>query len=313
MDKNQDNHTPAVKSGESVNDPAENTLNNRNSSQSSLAISAAAGRLHSEPKSSDEEQSFENWPKPPETLELQASSYSQDTAVVLQGGTRDPDYNDNFLTTSEDDNVSITFSEDGFLEQLEDSKYTPSPGSEAKRPGLGLQSRGSPSRDPTLGGRTGSQNSSQNLGISMDGSSSGVSRNSVKQHSSVPTDFRAGLNNVENFKGRRNSSASGEDFKDTAYLSTSRESTPRSKDGYDGSRVSPLIPESFLNASQAISPEVPPPVPTTPIPSDDDLAPKPPERVQSLAGMRTRAVEESVPKGRFDYSLRSKSPLILRR
>ncbi len=84
--------------------------------------------------------------------------------------------------------------------------------------------------------------------------------------------------------------------------------------------VSPLIPESFLNASlaasssQATSPEVPPPLPTTPIPSDEDLSgqkvtPRDPMTMRE----RFAEVVKQENKGRFDYPLRPKSPLITRR
>jgi hypothetical protein len=42
---------------------------------------------------------------------------------------------ENPVATSEDDTTSITFSEDGFLEELEDLQYTPSPESDRVRSG----------------------------------------------------------------------------------------------------------------------------------------------------------------------------------
>lgn len=93
--------------------------------------------------------------------------------------------------------------------------------------------------------------------------------------------------------------------------------------------ISPLIPESFLNASQAVSssqatsPEVPPPLPTTPLPSDEDLGGNvvqkvsPRDHTGQAMTMRERfekvVKQENVAKGRFDYPLRPKSPLISRR
>ena len=91
--------------------------------------------------------------------------------------------------------------------------------------------------------------------------------------------------------------------------------------------ASPLIPESFLDASlvvsspQGTSPEVPPPLPTTPIPSDDDLGGNTGQKVspRDQAGqamtMRERfeKVVKQEKKGRFDFPLRPKSPLISRR
>ena len=87
--------------------------------------------------------------------------------------------------------------------------------------------------------------------------------------------------------------------------------------------VSPLIPESFLNASQAASssqatsPEVPPPLPTTPIPSDEDLSGSTGKKLTSRAPLTMRErfakVVEEENKRRFEYPLRPKSPLITRR
>jgi hypothetical protein len=87
--------------------------------------------------------------------------------------------------------------------------------------------------------------------------------------------------------------------------------------------VSPLIPESFLNASlavsssQATSPEVPPPLPTTPLPSDEDLGGNTGQKVtpRDPMTMRERFAEvvKQENKGRFDFPLRPKSPLITRR
>lgn len=87
--------------------------------------------------------------------------------------------------------------------------------------------------------------------------------------------------------------------------------------------VSPLIPESFLNASlaasssQTTSPEVPPPLPTTPIPSDEDLSGNTEQKVTPRDPMKMRErfaeVVKQENKGRFDYPLRPKSPLIGRR
>ena len=45
------------------------------------------------------------------------------------------DYIETQVATSEEDTTSITFSEDGFLEELEDLQYTPSPESERVRSG----------------------------------------------------------------------------------------------------------------------------------------------------------------------------------
>ena len=45
------------------------------------------------------------------------------------------EFNGNLVATSEDDTNSITFSEDGFLEELEDLQYTPSPESDRVRSG----------------------------------------------------------------------------------------------------------------------------------------------------------------------------------
>lgn len=45
------------------------------------------------------------------------------------------EYSDNPVATSEDDTTSVTFSEDGFLEELEDLQYTPSPDSDRVRTG----------------------------------------------------------------------------------------------------------------------------------------------------------------------------------
>lgn len=87
--------------------------------------------------------------------------------------------------------------------------------------------------------------------------------------------------------------------------------------------VSPLIPESFLNASlamsssQATTPENPPPVPTTPIPSDDNLPSQLSPRDSEVQAMTMRErfakVVKQENKGRFDYPLRPKSPLVNRR
>ena len=87
--------------------------------------------------------------------------------------------------------------------------------------------------------------------------------------------------------------------------------------------VSPLIPESFLNASQAASssqatsPEVPPPLPTTPIPSDEDLSGSTGKKVTPRGPLTMRErfakVVEEENKRRFEYPLRPKSPLITRR
>lgn len=87
--------------------------------------------------------------------------------------------------------------------------------------------------------------------------------------------------------------------------------------------VSPVISESFLNApvavssSPATSPDVPPPLPSTPIPSDEDLSGNAGQRVipRHALSMRQRFAEivNQENKGRFDHPLRPRSPLIDKR
>lgn len=332
-----DKKLPDVKQEDPTNDPSGSVLNRRNSSRSTSPTKFS----HSE-TTEDDKKFLEDWPQPPTSNYSRTTNYPHSDPVISDRNNLD--HNENLIATSEDDTASVAFSEDSFLEQLEDSLYTPSPDSEVKRSGSGVE--GLREAEMADGRRSSSTDlaHSQDLGNRGGRRSSGTSRIPIMQGSSLVKDLVTELDYVESLKSTRNFSVSREeniemdvlnrdDFDDARSLTTSKESKPRTNDSKmntttfsenipGGSSVSPLIPESFLNASQAISPDVPPPLPTTPVPSDDDLGDSigsnRPPRAQSLRGMTMReqfekVVKKDVLKGRFSYPLRPRSPLVLRR
>ncbi|XP_028396908.1 tyrosine-protein phosphatase non-receptor type 13-like [Dendronephthya gigantea] len=269
-----------------------------------------------------EEERFESWPQPPNTFELQANVSSKNSSKSDTDNLNPVEYSDNPVATSEDDTTSITFSEDGFLEELEDLQYTPSPDSDRVRTAVGnLSDRSlipvkpgstlSDSTSPRFSDKTNyakTKPSSKQENIEM----SSLGANKSSKHSEIATDNTINISN-DGSLGHLGVSMGGNMVETSMSL--------------PGKPVSPLIPESFLNASlamsssQATTPETPPPVPTTPIPPDDNLtsnvghkaSPRDSE-VQAMT-MRERfaKVVKQENKGRFDHPLRPKSPLIGRR